>query len=312
MTRYRDHLPQLGGEIYLTDGGVETDLIFNRSIEIREFAAHTLLPELNGRAALERYLRSYLELARSRGTGFILDTQTWKAHPHWAGDLGATDAELKQVNRDAVAFIAGLREEFSANREPIVLNAVVGPRGDAYAPEDLVAVGDARGYHARQLGWLAETEVDMATAMTFTQSGEAAGFALAAEDVGLPCTISFTVETDGRLPSGEPLDEAITRVDAESGRTPAYFMINCAHPDHFMHILEDDAWARRIRGIRCNASRCSHAELDASETLDDGDPVELAGQYGVIRSRMPWLNVFGGCCGSDIRHVTEIARSLAA
>lgn len=312
MTRYRDHLPQLGGEIYLTDGGVETDLIFNRSIEIREFAAHTLLPEPNGRAALERYLRSYLELARSRGTGFILDTQTWKAHPHWAGDLGATDAELKQVNRDAVAFIAGLREEFSANREPIVLNAVVGPRGDAYAPEDLVAVGDARGYHARQLGWLAETEVDMATAMTFTQSGEAAGFALAAEDVGLPCTISFTVETDGRLPSGEPLDEAITRVDAESGRTPAYFMINCAHPDHFMHILEDDAWARRIRGIRCNASRCSHAELDASETLDDGDPVELAGQYGVIRSRMPWLNVFGGCCGSDIRHVTEIARSLAA
>jgi homocysteine S-methyltransferase len=312
MTRYRDHLPQLGGEIYLTDGGVETDLIFNRSIEIREFAAHTLLPEPNGRAALERYLRSYLELARSRGTGFILDTQTWKAHPHWAGDLGATDAELKQVNRDAVAFIAGLREEFSANREPIVLNAVVGPRGDAYAPEDLVAVGDARGYHARQLGWLAETEVDMATAMTFTQSGEAAGFALAAEDVGLPCTISFTVETDGRLPSGEPLDEAITRVDAESGRTPAYFMINCAHPDHFMHILEDDAWARRIRGIRCNASRCSHAELDASETLDDGDPVELAGQYGVIRSRMPWLNVFGGCCGSDIRHVTEIARFLAA
>ena len=101
-----------------------------------------------------------------------------------------------------------------------------------------------------------------------------------------------------------PVDEA-----TESGAT--YFMVNCAHPDHFTHVLEDGDWSRRIRGIRCNASRKSHAELDQSETLDDGNPVELGSQYKAIREKLPWLNVFGGCCGSDLQHVTEIAHALA-
>jgi homocysteine S-methyltransferase len=204
-----------------------------------------------------------------------------------------------------------LRDEFSSNAKPIVLNGIVGPSGDSYAPEAEVAAHDAEDYHARQIGWLAKTEVDMVTATTFTQSDEAIGFVRAARAAGLPVVISFTVETDGKLPTGQALAEAIEAVDDATGSAAAYFMVNCAHPDHFFHVLEGSDWTRRIRGVRCNASRLSHAELDVCETLDDGDPVELGGQYVELRRRMPWLNIFGGCCGSDLRHITEIARALS-
>ncbi len=311
MPTYRNALPQLSGELFLTDAGLETDLIFNHGIEIREFAAHTLLPDAAGREALAHYFRGFLSLARETGAGFIFDSQTWKAHMHWADDLGASEDELREANREAIAFIAQLRDEFATNAKPIVLNAVVGPRGDAYAPEVDVATHEAEQYHAKQIGWLAETDIDMVSAVTFTQSDEAIGVVRAAGKAGLPVVVSFTVETDGKLPTGQPLNEAIDAVDKATDAGAAYFMVNCAHPDHFSHVLEDADWARRIRGIRCNASRKSHAELDESETLDDGDPIELGGQYKAFKAQMPWLNVFGGCCGSDLRHVTQIARTLA-
>jgi homocysteine S-methyltransferase len=310
MTSYRNQLPQLSGDFFLADAGLETDLIFNHGIEIREFAAHTLLPESKGRDALASYLRGFLTLAHERQVGFILDSQTWKAHMHWAEDLGTTDEELRQANRDSIAFIAALRDEFSGNAKPVVLNGVIGPRGDAYAPETQVATDEAEAYHAKQIGWLAETEVDMVTALTFTQSDEAIGIVRAAGAADLPIVVSFTVETDGNLPTGQSLRDAIVAVDEATESGAAYFMVNCAHPDHFAHVLEDQSWSRRICGIRCNASRKSHAELDESETLDDGNPVEFGGQYQAIYEKMPWLNVFGGCCGSDLRHVTEIARAL--
>ena len=310
MAMYRDELPQLSGEVFLCDGGVETDLIFNHGIAIREFASHTLLSGDQGRKALADYFRSFLSLAQKSETGFILDSQTWKAHVHWADDLAATEQELRQANLDGIEFIARLRDEFPDNKRPIVLNGLVGPCGDAYAPEEEVAAHEAEAYHAKQIGWLAETDVDMLSALTFTQSDEAIGVVRAAHKVGLPVVISFTVETDGTLPNGQGLYDAIESVDKATDCGAAYFMVNCAHPDYFSHTLSESAAARRIRGIRCNASRKSHAELDASKTLDDGDPAELAEQYQSIRSTMPWLNVFGGCCGSDLRHVAEIARRL--
>ena len=310
MPRYRNSLPQLSGDIYLADGGVETDLIFNHGIEIREFAAHTLLPDPKGRAAMTRYFEGFLDLARQQNTGFVLDTVTWKAHRHWAEKLGATDDELKAANEECVRFIAELRDRFSGNAKPIVLNAVIGPRGDAYRPEAVISMDSAEQYYAQQLGWLAATEIDMVSALTFNQAGEAAGLAQAAKMVGLPAVISFTVETNGALPNGQSLADAIAEVDAATGQYPAYYMVNCAQPDHFGDTLLDAPWARRIRGIRANASRRSHAELDAAPELDAGNPHELAQQYRTLSRRMPWLNVFGGCCGSDLRHVTEIARAI--
>jgi len=310
MSKYRHDLPQLSGELFLTDAGIETDLIFNHGIEIREFAAHTLLPDAAGREAVANYLRGFLSLANEQNAGLILDSQTWKAHMHWADDLGADEQELQEANMDAIALIAALRNEYAGSSKPIVLNGVIGPQGDAYAPDAEVAAHESEEYHAKQINWLAGTEVDMVTGLTFTQSDEAIGLVRAAKSAGLPAVISFTVETDGALPTGQPLDEAIQAVDDATDSATAYFMVNCAHPDHFFHVLGDADWARRIHGLRCNASRLSHAELDECEELDEGDPLELAEQYKALTKSMPWLNVFGACCGADLRHVVQITRAL--
>ena len=269
-----------------------------------------MLPESSGREALADYFRGFLGLAKDVAAGFVLESQTWKAHPHWAKNLGATERQLQDANRDSIEFIAALREEFSGNNKPIVLNGVIGPRGDGYAPDAIVAAHEAEEYHSKQIGWLAETDVDMLTALTFTQADEAIGAVRAAQSAGMPIVVSFTVETDGKLPMGQSLEDAIQAVDDATDSAAAYFMVNCAHPEHFTHVLGD--WAERIRGLRCNASRLSHAELDECEVLDDGDPVELAADYQAIVKTMPWLNVFGGCCGTDLRHVAEIARVVGA
>ncbi|MFZ0323705.1 MAG: homocysteine S-methyltransferase family protein [Actinomycetes bacterium] len=310
MTRYRSGLPQLDGQPFLTDAGCETDLIFNKGIEIREFAAHTLLEDPTGRDALADYYRGFLSLARDVDAGMVLDCPTWKAHLHWADDLGATESDLERANRDAARFSSQLRDEYPDNAQPIVVNGLIGPRGDAYAPEAAVAADEAERYHATQIGWLADAGVDMVTALTFTQSDEAIGVVRAARSADLPVVVSFTVETDGALPTGEPLGHAIRSVDDSTGGAAAYFMVNCAHPDHFSDVLDGGDWTRRIRGLRCNASRMSHAELDEAEVLDDGDPQELAKGYRVLKDGLPELNVLGGCCGSDLRHVTAIAQTV--
>ena len=310
MKPYRTHLPQLDGGLYLTDAGLETDLIFNKGVNIQEFAAHTLLDSELGRRAMKDYFDPFLQFAKQHRTGFILDCPTWKAHRHWADSLSVTPESLQQTTNRAVAFMDEIRQPHIDTTYPIVLNGLIGPKGDAYHPESLISTDEAVDYHAEQLGWLALTAVDMVTAMTLTQSAEAVGMVKAAKAVDIPIVISFTVETDGSLPTGQPLSEAVRFVDWATESGPAYYMVNCAHPDHFDHVLKPGDWLQRIRGIRCNASRCSHAELDACETLDDGDPVELALQYQSLVKRMPWINVVGGCCGSDFRHVSAIADKL--
>jgi len=310
MAAYRDNLPQLDCGLYLTDAGLETDFIFNRGIDLPHFASHTLLATGQGRAALAQYFRQFLDLAGRLGAGFVLDAPTWRAHSFWARTLESSIEELRSVNREAVGFVADLCDEFAGSQSPILLNAVIGPVGDAYRPEVGFTASEARDYHGEQLRWLAGTEVDMVSALTFHEVPEAIGFVRAAGDAGLPAVVSFTTETDGRLPSGVPLREAVLRVDEATEKAAAYFMINCAHPDHFRHALDGSDWTQRIRGLRCNASRCSHAELDDAETLDAGDPQELAASYAELIDAMPWINVLGGCCGSDFRHVAAIAGAV--
>jgi homocysteine S-methyltransferase len=302
--------PQLGDRPYLTDAGCETDIIFNRGTEIRQFAAHTLLEDSRGRDVLADYYRGFLELAGQAGVGVVLDAPTWKAHPWWADDLGVSPDDLAQANHAAVEFSSGLRDEFSANGRRIAVNGLIGPRGDAYAPGALLSSEEAEEYHGTQVRWLADAGVDMVTALTFTQSQEAIGVVRAAGAVGVPVVVSFTVETNGALPTGETLASAIESVDGATDGASAYFMVNCAHPDHFLGAIDGSAWTSRIEGVRCNASRQSHAELDAAEVLDDGDPEEFAAGYVELATVLPSLRVVGGCCGSDLRHVTAAAQAL--
>ncbi|MEQ8814365.1 MAG: homocysteine S-methyltransferase family protein [Thalassobaculum sp.] len=307
MTKYRNRLPQLDGRLFLTDGGIETTLIFQDGLDLPYFAAFHLLREADGTAALADYFRRHAAIARANGAGFILESATWRASADWGARLGYSDAALDEANRKAIDMLHGLRGEFETADSPMVISGCVGPRGDGYDPGAAMTPEQAQAYHARQIATFAATGADMVTAITMTNTPEAIGVTRAAQAAGMPVVISFTVETDGRLPTGEPLWDAIAAVDGATGDGPAYFMINCAHPSHFAgQLAEGEAWVGRIRGIRANASRCSHAELDQATELDSGDPVELGRLYRELRGRFGQINVLGGCCGTDHRHIEQI------
>ena len=307
--RYRDQLPHLDSDRpFVADGGLETTLIFHRGIELPCFAAFDLLKDDAGREELRTYFEPYVAIARELGVGMLLDTATWRANPDWGHELGHSLAQLEEANRRAVALAEEIRDAAEDDRTPIVINGVVGPRGDGYNPSDLMSVETAEGYHALQIQTFATSAADMVTAVTMTYAEEAIGVVRAARDVRMPVAVSFTVETDGRLPSGQSLREAVQEVDAETDGSAVYFMINCAHPTHFADVLvEDGGWRDRIRGLRANASAKSHAELDESEELDEGDPTALGAEHRALRERLPAITVLGGCCGTDHRHVAAVS-----
>jgi S-methylmethionine-dependent homocysteine/selenocysteine methylase len=309
-SRYRDALPQLGTAPFLTDGGIETTLIFHDGLDLPYFAAYDLLTREGGEEALRRYFEPYVRIALDRGVGIVLETATWRANPDWAERIGHSPEQLAELNRRAVALLERLRDELETETTPIVVSGCVGPRGDGYVVGETMSVGEAEAYHGKQIGTFADTGADLVTAITMTYPEEALGIVRAARIAGLPVVISFTVETDGRLPSGHTLREAIEVVDAGSESYAAYFMVNCAHPSHFYDVLEPGSvWTDRIRGLRANASRLSHAELDETEELDEGDPEELANEYVALRERLPQLAVLGGCCGTDHRHIDAISHA---
>lgn len=307
MTTHRARLPQLHGDVLLTDGGLETSLIFDDGVELPEFAAFPLLGNEEGSALLRRYFDRYVAIAREHELGIVLESPTWRASPRWAAALGYSLDELDSLNRQALDLMAAVRDA-AGDLPTVVISGCVGPEGDGYAPSSALSADEAEAYHARQLAVFADGPADLATAITMTYAEEAVGVTRAARAVDLPVAISFTLETDGRLPSGQGLAEAIAQVDAETGGGPDYYMLNCAHPTHFTDVLEAGApWVERIRGLRANASRSSHAELDEATELDAGDPLELGAQYRELGDVLTGLSVLGGCCGTDHRHVAAIA-----
>jgi homocysteine S-methyltransferase len=260
-------------------------------------------------AALHTYFAPYVELARASGVGLVLDAPTWRASSHWGELLGYGAEQLADFNRRGVELLEDVRA--AAGDVAIVIGGCVGPSDDAYAPSDQLSAADACAYHRPQIETFAETSADLVDALTLTYAAEAIGIARAASAAGLPAAISFTVETDGRLPSGQALGDAIEEVDAATHGSVAYFMVNCAHPTHFIDVLAGVApWRERVAGVRANASTKSHAELDEADELDDGDPDELAGHYPLLRERLPNLRVAGGCCGTDHRHIAAIGTAL--
>jgi homocysteine S-methyltransferase len=296
-----------GKRMFIGDGGLETTMIFREGLELPEFASFPLLGDSTGRKALRHYYDGFIDIATEHGVGFILDTPTWRASEGWGGKLGFSAKAIADVNRDAVEFGAQIRAEREAQQVPIVICGAIGPEGDAYHPERALSPGQAEEYHSSQIGVFAAEGADMVGALTLTYTEEAIGIVRAAAAAHIPVSISFTVETDGRLPSEEPLQEAMERLDAETEAAPAYLMINCAHPSHFASELSSGgAWLERIGGIRANASRKSHEELDTATELDSGDPDELGGEYKALEASLPSLRVLGGCCGTDKRHIASI------
>jgi homocysteine S-methyltransferase len=298
---------------FLTDGGFETSLFFVDGFDAPQFAAIVLMDDPDARTAIERYFDRFLATAETAGTGFVLDTNTWRACGSWAPKLGMDPGDLIRLTRDAVTAAKGIRTRWHERVSPIILNGVVGPSGDGYAPDTALDPETAERLHTPQIAAFAEEGVDMISAITMTHVGEAVGIARAATATSLPVVVSFTVETDGRLPTGETLGEAIAATDAATGHAPLYYMVNCAHPDHFRSAFESqESWIWRIGGLRANASRLSHAELDVAEELDDGDPAEFGRLHANLARLIPNLRVVGGCCGTDHRHVGCVSHHLHA
>jgi homocysteine S-methyltransferase len=296
---------------FLTDGGLETWLFFQQGFEAPEFAAILLIEDAAVRAALDGYFDRFLALAERAGTGFVLDTVTWRGCTVWADRLGLDARQLLDKSVAAVEFAKAVRARWQGRVAPIVLNGVVGPAGDGYAPDRVPSAEEAEALHRPQIEAFARAGVDMISAITMTNIAEAIGIVRAAAAFGLPVAISFTVETDGRLPGGDQLGEAIEAVDRATGGAPAYYMVNCAHPDHFSGTLADDAgWKARIGGVRANASRLSHEELDNATELDEGDPAEFGQLHVALGQSLPELKVVGGCCGTDFRHVGCVSERL--
>lgn len=309
MAKHRNALPQLAGDFFMTDGGIETTLIFLEGQDLPHFAAFHLFKTPEGEGVLRKYFLTYAALAKRFNTGLILETATWRANPDWGEKLGYGKGPLADANTKAVRLIEEIRSEYETSETPIVISGCIGPRGDGYIADRAMSEIEAEDYHRMQIETFAATAADLVTAMTINYAEEAVGLARAAKHANMPVVISFTVETDGRLPTGQSLGDAIKQVDDATSKYPAYFMINCAHPSHFDRVVGgDELWLERIRGLRANASRMSHAELNEASELDAGIPSDLGQEYAGLRKRqLKHLNVMGGCCGTDHRHIEQIA-----
>ncbi len=310
---YRNALPQLTDEVFLTDSGIETDLIFNGGFELPDFAAFVLLDDARGTAALDVYFRRHVEIAVQHGCGMIIEAPTWRASRDWVSRIGYPAADLRRINESAVHLLSAVRAGYlKAASSPVVISGCIGPRADAYGPAQRMLADEAADYHQEQIGILAATDVDLVHAMTITDVTEATGIARAAASAGVPVAISFTTEVDGRLPDGTFLADAIAAVDAATRGAPVYYGVNCAHPSHFESALPHGATEARLRSVRANASRKSRAELDELPAPEDGDPAELAHDYLRLRAGHPEIAILGGCCGTDARHVQAIADTVFA
>ena len=312
MAKYRTNLPQLGDKTFLTDSGLETTLIFHDGIDLPHFASIALHATEEG----EQRLRDYLVSPHRDCQGAQCRLHSGKRVLARKPGLGrearlSRRTDLIALNRKSIALLAALRDEHETPQCPMPISGNIGPRGDGYSPDRMMTGDEAMRYHAFQCDLFADTEADLISGFTMTHSGEAIGIARAATAVEMPVVISFTTETDGRLPSGETMREAIEKTDDATSGAPAYYMINCAHPTHFVDALEKgEAWIKRLRGLRANASTRSHAELDNSSDLDAGDPVDLGRRYAHLRGALGTrFNILGGCCGTDHRHVAAIAEA---
>ncbi len=303
-------LPQARGQMFLTDGGVETHLIFNHGHEVPDMSVYVLNDSEAGREAMRAYYRAYIPICQEAEQGFLFDTNTWRANPDWGLRAGYDVAKLREANIRAVEFCQEMQAEFAAAGVSSIISGVIGPRRDAWQYDARMTVEEAMAYHGSQVAAFAETDADYVSAYTLTNVPEAVGIARLAQAAGLPVVLSFTLETDGNLPGGKPLEVAINEVDAATGDYPAYYMINCVHPIHFAPVIRQGGrWVNRIGGLRVNASMMSHAELDNSPTLDIGNMTDLAQRYMRVLPLLPNIRVIGGCCGTDHRHMSAIAHT---
>lgn len=305
-------LPQLNGDIYLTEGGIETYIMYKKGFELQNFSLFHLLNDDVAAAEIKEYLRKVMAVAERNDVGLIMCGPLYRASRDWGDLLGYSTEELAAVNHRCIEMFEELASESKLARDRILFSGVVGPRGDAYNLNTSITADEAEAYHSEQIATLDRAGADFITGLTLNSAEEAIGIARAAKAVGIPVVISFTLDKQGELRPGQTLRKAIAHVDDATESAPAYYMINCTHPIDFAPAFEPGDWTKRLGGIRPNASSLAKGVLCKLGHLEEGDPAELGQQMAELARRYPHLSVWGGCCGTDDAHLDEICRSVRA
>lgn len=304
--------PVRDGVIYLTEGGFETELMYLHGFELPCFAAFTLLDSAKGRAALRGLYARTCDVAAEEGTGVLLGWLNYRASPDWGAKLGLSPAGLAEATLRSIDFLEDLRRDYAGQIPDFLINDGIGPRGDAYGTGGAITETEAEDYHSVQIATLKGSAVDVIWAATQNNVAEVIGMARAAQAQGMELAVSWSLNSASRLSSGPTLAEAVETVDAAVPGAVAWHSLNCSHPLEFEPALTPGGWQDRLRCIRPNAAAMDKIALCKLGHLEDGDPQELGAQMGALARRYPHFDIWGGCCGTDHRHLAEIARNVKA
>lgn len=304
-------LPQLNGRLMTSAAGFETWLQYVDGFKLRHFCAFELLNDPRGVSCLRDYHRTVVEAAVANGFGVINEGLHYRASRDWGELIGFSREALEEINIRGIEFYREFVREYDSPETPMLVGGAIGPRGDAYNIGRTPDAAESEDYHAEQIATFRKAGADLVTAMTFSSVEEAIGVARAAKAAELPVVVSFFVARGGRLRGGETLEEAISRVDEASDGAPAYYMVNCTYPTEFEPGLTAGDWTQRLGGFLPNAVAMETLDLCKLGHLEDGDPVELGGQMGSLARRYPHVRVWGGCCGTDGRHIGQITQNVS-
>jgi len=307
-------LPSMGtGEFFLTEGGTETEMMYRHGFELPEFCMLPLLDNPQAVSAMRGMFCQQLDVAAEFGLSFLLTGLDYRASPDWGAKLGYSPSALADANIAAIEFLRDIAKGYEGQIPHLHIGGILGPRGDAYSLNNEITAESAAAYHAVQLETLKRANVDFVCAATFNSIAESVGALRAADRIGLPLSVSLTLDSSCRLKSGPTLAEAITEIDAQAGdAAPEFYMVNCSHPLEYEPALENQDWIRRLRGVRPNASKMEKLALCKLGHIEEGDPVELGSQVRDLSKRYPHMDIFGGCCGTGHNHLREIAKALVA
>lgn len=306
------HSPFQDGLLYLTEAGTETEVLYKEGYELPHFAMWTLLDNPEAMERIGDMYRRYLDVAAENETGIVLCGFDYRASPDWAALLDVDRDGLREVIHRGIGFLRDVSDPYRDRVPHILLGGSIGPRGDAYSRGEPVTADSAEEYHSFQIACLKEAGADIACAHTFNNIPEAVGVARAARAEGLPLAMYFSLDSSSRLNTGPSLRDAVIETDSQTGNAPLFYGLNCSHPVEFEPALEPGDWIDRLRSIRPNASKMEKIALCKLGHLEDGDPDELGAQMGDLARRYPHMDIMGGCCGTDERHLSRIAEAVKA
>ncbi len=296
----------------LGEGAVIERLRRDTPFELDEMVVNSaFIYEEKKRQALSKIIRQYIDIGKRYDIPLLLSTPTWRANKERIDNAGFGDND---VNGDNFRFLESLKNSYGAYSQKIFICGLMSCRGDAYKPEEALSVKDAATFHAWQAQQLAKTSVDFILGATLPALSEAQGLASALAQTKKPYVLSFVLRPEGTLLDGTPIKECIETIDREISPSPFAYMANCTHSSTFQKAFQpsfniSDSTKKHIIGLLANTSSLTPEELNENVTLQEEKP-ELFGRRLAAISSDFGVKILGGCCGTDNRHIEELARQL--